>query len=293
MIASVIRKEARGNLKGKWKKSILMLIIFYITQALITFLISLLGKVFKQPLLLFILNIMITIALNYGLLVSFIRLKRNEKVNYLHFIYYAVKDLEKVWKVIGRLLLRLLIYIVGLVLSMYLLIIETVSLCYGYGVTIAFFVGIIGTIIFSILLTMNVLYYQLNNYILYDNNTWKAKQILNESKRLSTNHRWDIFKLIFSFAGWYTLAFIFDVAIILLMYFILGLNTNLIQYIEYIKYFIYITYLPMIFLSPYVDISKICFYDVLKANNPRKEDEEIKINKNKKSKKKQKNKKRK
>ena len=34
-------------------------------------------------------NIVIIVALNYGLLASFIKLKRNEKVNYLHFIYFA------------------------------------------------------------------------------------------------------------------------------------------------------------------------------------------------------------
>lgn len=270
MIVSQLRKEAREKLKGKWKNAILFMLIFYISSILISYIFTLISFETRYGIIISIFRTIITTGLNYGIICSFIKLKRNEKVNFLHFIVYAIKYTEKVWKIIGRFLLRLIWYIIGFLLSIYLVIIECISLYNGYGVRLSFFIEIICLILLTILLVKEMLYYQLNNYILFDNEGWKSKQILNESKRLMKNHRWDFIKLIFSFIGWQILGTIFCCGIILALYFFFNINN--------IKVF-YILYIPLIFLTPYINITKICFYDNLLYNNPRLKNDEQNIKK--------------
>ena len=77
MIVSVLRKEARENLKGKWKKAALMMVLLYITTTLVSFCVSWISQNTQYGLLAIIFNIIITISLNYGILASYIKLKRN------------------------------------------------------------------------------------------------------------------------------------------------------------------------------------------------------------------------
>ena len=106
MIISLLRKEARENLKGKWKKAFIIMFLFYIINILTGTITTWIATTTPYGLITLVLNIAITIPLNYGLLVSFIKLKRNEEVNCFHFVYYAIRDLEKVWKVLGKLILK-------------------------------------------------------------------------------------------------------------------------------------------------------------------------------------------
>lgn len=279
MIISLLKKEAKNNLKGKWKKAILMMLVFFVITILLNILKDVIAVISPYGLFATIVNIVITLTLNYGILASMVKIKRDEKVNCFHFIYFAFRDGEKTWRVLGRLLLRMLLHIIALVISGYLVITEIVSLCYGYGMRLSFFVEIIAFIAFTILFCKDILYYSLNNYILYDNNKLKTKEILNESKRLMTNHRWDFLKLNLSFTGWFLLGTAFSAGIILALYFF----TKIIYY-EYI----YISYITLIFILPYLYVSHTCFYDNVLYNNP-KPKEEINTQKTKKKSKKKKN----
>lgn len=277
MIVSVLRKEARENLKGKWKKAFLMMVTFYIVTILIEILKSWLISITQYNLLINILGIVINAAINYGLLAAFIKLKRNEKVNVLHFIYFAARDTEKVWKLIGRLLLKILVPLILLFIFLYLSIIEFLSLYYGYGMRLSFIIEILATIGLSIYICMKVLYYSLMQYVLYDNQQWKAKEILKESERVMKNHRWDFIKLNLSFVGWFLLSVVFNVIIILALMVLLK---------GYSYYYLYISYIPLTFLLPYLYTTLVCFYDNLLYNNPRPKDEETTTKKaNKKNKK--------
>jgi len=278
MVVSILRKEARGILKGKWKKAILMMVTFFLTTILLGFGRDWIAANTPYGLFATILNMVITICLNYGILASFIKLKRDEKINCLHFIYYAGRDAEKVWKNIGRLIFRTLGYIIIIVLFAYLIITEVISLIYGGGVRLSFFVEIIVFIAATVFFVMKVLYYSLNNYVLYDNRQDKAKQILNESERLMKNHRWDFVKMTLSFAGWFILGTIFSVGIILALYFFAKINCFEL---------IYISYIPLITFLPYMYITTVCFYDNLLYNNPKPKEE---VNNTKKDKKKSKKK---
>lgn len=277
MIVSVLRKEARNNLKGKWKKALLIMLLFYMITILIGVAANWIALNTTFGMIAIILNIVITVSLNYGILVSFIKLKRNEKTNCAYFIYYAITYGGKIWKIIGKIFVNLLLYILPLLLFLYLMITEFISLYYGYGMRLSYFVEILGVILFSVLLCMKVLYYSLNNYILYDNEKHKVKEILKESERLMKNHRWDFLKMNLSFAGWFILGIAFCAGIIALMYFVFKIQS---------LYLLYIAYIPAIFLLPYVYITTICFYDNLVYNNPRPKEEENDTKQSKKSKKK-------
>ena len=272
MVISVFRKEARQNLKGKWKKAILIMLLFYLITILIGTIVNWIAANTGYGLLAIIINIVITVALGYGLLVSFIKLKRNEKVNCLHFIYYAARDVEKVWKLIGRVIIKLSGYIILLMFFIYLVLTELVSLYNGYGMRISYVIEILGVIGFSILLTVKLLYYSFNNNILYEDTKIKAKDILKESERLMKNHRWNLFKMFFSFTGWFLLAIVFSIAISLFLFMICNLRSF---------YVIYIVYIPLIFLLPYILITMVCFYDYIKANNPKPKEEVQNIRKKK------------
>lgn len=280
MIVSILRKQARENLKGKWKKVILMMLVFFALTILLSYLKDWLVINTPYGLISNIINAVIVVALNYGILVSFIRIKRDEKINCFHFIYYAARDFEKVWKVIGRMLLRLLVYIISLLLLGYIIITEIVSLYLGNGIRLSFFVEIIAFIALTIFFCMKMLEYSVNNYILFDNKEDKAKNILNESKRLMKGHRWDFVRMYLSFSGWYILGLIFSVGIILLLYFYAKINTY---------YLLYISYIPLIFLMPYMYVTSSYFYDNLLYNNPKPKEEENNKNKTKKKKSKKKN----
>lgn len=263
MIVSVLRKEARDNLKGKWKKALLIMLLFYTVNTIITLITNWIIENTTYGLVALVVNVITTTALSYGLLASFIKLKRNEKFNCLYFIYYAVRDSGKVWRNIGRIILKLLLSIIALILFLYLMIAEFVSYYNGYGMRLTFIVEILGVIGFSIWIGLRILYYSLNNYVLYDNKDYKAKEILKESERLMKNHRWDFVRMYLSFTGWFVLGLLFCVALILILVLVAKIN---------ISYVLYVVYIPLIFLLPYIQMTNICFYDNLLYNNPKPND---------------------
>ena len=195
MKTKIFKQEAKKSLKGKWKKSFLMVLVFFITQLLTSLLIGWLMFKTQYDLILAAISIIIMPTLGYGLIASFIKLKREEKVNCFSTLYYAIRDLDKVWKVLGKFIFKMLIIIIPLILCAYLLVVQIVSFAIGYGIDISFFVGLFGTITFGILLVTQMLYYSLNNYILYDYNDLKAKEVLKKSKELMKYNRWNLFKL--------------------------------------------------------------------------------------------------
>lgn len=257
MIVSKLRKEAKEDLKGKWKEALLIMLLFFAITYLLTFFTYWISKNTTYGFFASILNIVIKVPLGYGLLVCFTKLKRNEKVNCIHLIYYAYKDANKVWQIIGRIVWKLSGYIFVWILSLYLMITELVSLYYGNGMRISYVIEILSVIIFSVLICMKMLYYSLTNNILYDNKKYKTKEIVKESERLMKNHRWDFVKLNLSFAGWFLLGTVVSIGIILLLYFMAKIQS---------AHLIYIAYIPLIFLLPYVNTSNICFYSKLLEN---------------------------
>ena len=277
MNISALRKEARQNLKGKWKKRLLIMLLFYLINILMGLIVNWFALNTTYGILTSILNIVIVVSLSYGILVSFVKLKRNGKVSCFDFIYYAFLNGGKIWRIIGRIFVRLLIYIIPLILFVYLMITEFISLYNGYGMRLSYIIEILAVIFFSVLLSMKSLYYSLNNYILCDNENYKIREILKESERLMKNHRWDFLKMNISFSGWFIIGILISIALILLFVFVFNINSLLLFYIGYI---------PLIFLLPYIYTTTVCFYDNLLYNNPKPKQERVSRKKKKSNKKK-------
>ena len=235
MLASETRKLAREALAGKWGKAALLTLVYMLIVYVISFVLSFIPAV--GP----IAQVVIDIPIAFGLISTFIKLKRGEDVSYTGFLTDGFNNFANSWKVTLWVIVKMLIPVAVFVVAMVVLLI-------GSGVTIAgaaassysatnaggsvLIIGFIAMIAASIWLTIKSYSYQLVYYILFDNPTKDAKEIVEESEKLMNGNRWRLFCLELSFIGWSILAC-----------FTLGIG--------------------MLWLMPYMVIAQIVFYEVL------------------------------
>lgn len=248
MIASQIRANARENLIGKWGKAALMTLSYCIIVFVINFLCRIIPVI--GPIILFV----ISTPISYGLLVSFMKLKRDEDVEYTDFLSYSFSNFVRVWGVVGNIVLKMILPICLIVIFAIIMVVgfsgTIVGLTYGsmsYKVSTAMasgfgffgFVGFFGYFASIIYTIIKGYLYSLSFYILNDNEDMTGKEIVEESAKLMKGNRWRFFWLTFSFIGW---AF--------LCAFTLGIG--------------------MLWLVPYMMVSMIVFYEELakKGNEP-------------------------
>ena len=115
MVSSQLRADAREALKGKWGKAALITLIY----AIITFAISFVLKFI--PVVGPIADFVIALPISYGLLVSFMKLKRGEEVSYTDFLTIGFSNFGKVWTVFGNMVLKMIIPIVLIIIFMILI----------------------------------------------------------------------------------------------------------------------------------------------------------------------------
>lgn len=248
MIASQIRANARENLIGKWGKAALITLSYCIIVFVINFLCRIIPVL--GPIILFV----ISTPISYGLLVSFIKLKRNEDVEYTDFLNNGFSNFGKVWGVVGNIILKMILPICLIIIFAIIMVVgfsgTIVGLTYGsmsYKVSTAMasgfsffgFVGFLGYFASIIYTIVKGYLYSLSFYVLNDNTEMTGKEIVEESAKLMKGNRWRLFWLMFSFIGW---AF--------LSAFTLGIG--------------------LLWLVPYMMIATVCFYEELvkKDNEP-------------------------
>lgn len=246
MVASKIRAEARENLTGKWGKSALLILSYFVIQFLIIFLLGFLQFIPVIGIIAIIAELVISFPIYYGFMASFIKFKRNEDVGYTDFLTIAFNNITNVWKVVGNIILKLLPAILGIIIGFILMgatsfysftsyIIGGSNFSsFGFG-----FIGLLGGFLLLfcyIYLILKTLSLALCFPILYDNPNMTGKEIVNESIQLMNGHRWNLFWLYLTFIGWIILsAFTF--------------------------------YIGFLFLAPYILFSFICFYETLLSNS--------------------------
>lgn len=225
MTSSDLRKNARESLSGKWGKAALITLIFVVINWAIGFVLGFI------PFIGGILVTIISLPISYGLLVTFMKLKRNEEVSFTDFLNLGFSSFGKVWGVFGNMILKLIIPIVLVVVFIMLMTFSGI----GAGVGVAFnsvsattsfagltIVGLIGYIISLIYLMVKSYYYSLSFYILYDNPDKTGKEIVEESEKLMKGNRWSFFWLGLTFIGWSILAgFTFGIGMLWLMPYIM------------------------------------------------------------------------
>lgn len=123
--AKEARQEAREALSGKWKKAILISLIYTLITAGISFL-----SVFTFGLLSIAL-IVIAPALSYGLAYSYYHLKNGEDVGYGDFLSIGFKNFDYSWKLTWNIIKKCWVYILIFVLAIIIIMVSSVALTVG------------------------------------------------------------------------------------------------------------------------------------------------------------------
>lgn len=245
MVSSQLRANAREALKGKWGKAALLTLLY----AIITFVISFVLKFI--PVVGYIVDFVIALPMSYGLLVSFMKLKRGEEVSYTDFLTIGFSSFGKVWAVFGNMVLKMIIPIVLIIVFMIVMILGAGGSMVGFlsnsstaqvasagfgGLAI---VGLIGYIVSFVYAIVKGYLYSLSYYILYDNVDKTGKEIVEESASLMKGNRWSFFWLGLTFIGWAILS-------------------------------VFTLYIGLLWLVPYIMVSFVFFYESLAGKSDKK-----------------------
>ena len=233
MISSQIRQEARVALAGKWGKAAL----FTLCYGLVTYAFSWIAALIP-----FIGNIayfIISVPISYGVLVTFIKLRRGEEISYLDFLTTGFSVFGKLWGIIGHVVLKLIVPIIILIISIFLVAFGTTggitaSIFSTTSTTVTFsaiaIIGLIAYIVSLIYLIVKGLLYSFTSYILFDNPDMSSKEIVEKSETLMNGNRGAYLCLGLSFIGWLILS-------------------------------AFTLYIGLLWLLPYIMISFIIFYE--------------------------------
>ncbi len=238
MVSSELRAEARTSLKGKWSKAALLTLCYGVIMFVIEWLLAFIPVV--GP----IVSLVISLPISFGILVTFMKLRRNEDVSYTDFLSTGFSNFGKVWSVFGNMVLKMIVPIVLIIVFMVVMVfglggsissLAVLGNSYS-GVTTGFgglaIVGMIGYIASLIYAVVKGYLYSLSYYILYDNQDKSGKEIVEESERLMKGNRWSFVWLSLTFIGWAILsAFTF--------------------------------YIGFLWLTPYMMVAFVCFYEAL------------------------------
>ena len=240
MVLSDIRKSAREALTNKWGKGALIILIYCLFEFALGFISGLVQNIAFLSLIFRIATIIITVPISFGLIASFMKLKRGEEVKCYEFFNYGFANFARAWKVAGNILLKMWLPILLYVLATFGLVFATTFglaasaiARSGSFVVIASIVGIALFIAACIYLFVKSLYYTLAYMVAYDNEAMEAKDVVEESAKLMAGNRCKFVLLQLSFIGWAILT-------------------------------IFTLYIGMFWLIPYMQVAMICFYEALK-----------------------------
>lgn len=240
MSISEIKNEARLRLSQSYFK----LLFINLVYTLITLLMKQGEVFFANSFIYMCIEFFLFLILTYGLVSASIKCVRNEKVGIADFITIGFTNTVKIFKILGRILLELMIPIiinaVSIVFWIYTNLIENNNLLI---LSSAIFV------ITTIYLIIKSLKFVLTLYVIHDNINSTSKEIIEKSKKLMKGNLGKYIFLNLSFILWYLL--IFFVPYIISFFYLNTLVTSSILQIG------------LLLLTPYVDTSIICFYENL------------------------------
>lgn len=233
MTATGTRAEARKSLTGKWGKGALITLCYSIVEGAIS-MIQNIGQNNNNNTLQIILSILasiISIPLSYGLLVSFIKLKRDEEVNTFDFLTIGFSNFSRAWLVALNVFVKMILPIGLIVLSLILTGVFTALATTGNSVFLVLMVfAIISCVIGYIWAIVKSFSLVLAYYIAYDEPDLSAYECCKKSIEKMKGNRGNYFVLSLSFIGWAFLAVL-----------TLGIG--------------------FFWLIPYINVSYVCFYE--------------------------------
>lgn len=242
MVLSDIRKQAREALSGKWQKGVLITLIYFAFE----FVLSYISRLVEQiPVLSFVVSIgvlVISIPIAFGLIISFMKLKRGEEVKCYDFFTLGFSNFARSWKLAGNMLLKLwlpiLLYVLAAMVLGFALSFGAITAYTANSSTVAIIISIVGIALWiaaCVYLVISTLSYALTYMIAYDNEAMEAKEVVEESKKLMTGNRGKYVLLQLSFIGWAILT-------------------------------VFTLYIGVLWLIPYMQVALVCFYEALKEN---------------------------
>ncbi len=230
MPPSEIRKEARETLKCKWGKAACIILASLAVSMLWGFIQGFINEDSIVYNILEIVYLIINIPLSFGLMISFIKLKRGEEVSAFDFIKDGFTRFGKSWGIsfhtFIRLLLPLVCLILIVILHLVLMFVNTV-LQLNAIFSLLYLILLITTVIY---IACRALLYILAYYISFDNPKLSSKECVLKSAEFMKGNRGNYFMLELSFIGWSFLA-------------ILSLGIG------------------MLWLTPYMQVAAVCFYE--------------------------------
>lgn len=244
MPPSEIKKDAKIALKGKWGKAIVILLAYF----LFTMALGFVEGIFEKNEVLFTLIeiavLIIFVPLSFGLIISFIKLKRGEDVNAFGFIKDGFSRFGKSWGIAFRTFLKLLLPIVCIILAVLLIFSLTIfNAVINASKPLLNILSVVIYIASIVYMVSRSLLYVISYYISYDNPELSSKECVLKSEELMKGNRGNYFLLELSFIGW-----------AILTCFTLGIG--------------------LLWLVPYMQVAVVCFYEKV-AKIERKATEEI------------------
>lgn len=244
MPASEIRREAREALTSKWGKAFLIMLVYIGFLFVMSFIEAFTSKASVFRIVMDIVNLVISIPLSFGLIISFIKLKRDETVSCFDFFKDGFSRFGKSWGIFFQVFIRMLLPIVCITLSLMLLMsVKMIGSLPGNSATnndMEFILLIVAMIIYIAAIVYTVsrsLLYVVVYNIGYDNPELSSKECVLKSELLMKGNRGNYLLLELSFIGWAILACI-----------TLGIG--------------------FLWLLPYMQVAFICFYErIIKAKN--------------------------
>ena len=256
MTSTEIRRDARNHLTKKWRKGALITLTYFIIEFVINYLSTLVANLTVLSLIVSIAITVISVPISYGLIISFMKLKRDEDVYAFDFLSLGFSNFSRAWKVGFSMLKKLIIPIILVFISNFVMVMASsyasptstyhsiTGTASSYS-NIAICLSIIGLIAFfasSIYCYIKQLSLVLSYNIAYDEPNLTTRQAVEKSQILMKGNKGNYFVLSLSFIGW---AF--------LTIFTLGIG--------------------LLWLIPYIQVSTVCFYEFLAGKNLKNSDE--------------------
>ena len=232
--ATGTKNEARKALAGKWGKGALIALCYSIVEGAISAIQNIGQNAGNNTLqlILSILAFIISVPLSYGLLISFIKLKRDEEVNTFDFLTEGFSNFSRAWLVALNVFVKMLLPVGIIVLSIILMVtfIALRGATDNSIFTTLFLLSIILCIIGYLWTIVRSFSLFLANYIAYDEPNLSAYECCKKSIEKMKGNRGNYFVLSLSFIGWAFLAVL-----------TLGIG--------------------FFWLIPYINVSYVCFYE--------------------------------
>ena len=273
--ATDTRKMARESLSGKWGKAALITFCYVLLEYAFSLLANLTENITILNIIFSIGLLLISVPLSYGLVVSFMKLKRNEQVQVFDFATIGFSSFSRAWKVSLSMIKKLILPIILLIASILSVFFGLVMLfmsnpnfpggpgdngneLLGILGIIFFYLGLIFIFVSCIVYYVKYLHYVLSYNIAYDEPEMSSKDVVLKSKSLMKGNRGNYFVLKLPLI-------VFEILLAFILYkgwAVLAIFTYIIGYF---------------WLSPYITVATICFYDTL-ANKDDKNEIEQKDN---------------